>query len=323
MNKHTNEIQSIDVLYAVNAKKEPAGSLSPEASTPPTGSTISISNLLDYVNNYFPDILPESVLKHYGYSSRPEGNIGESALFSRDVDYAEGVLLFVIKSVAKNKWKKLWVISAYIDKNDTVTQVSNDIENVPQSYVRNELASPVSNDNVTQNKASVNNNDTKFSRDVNIDEFDERDYNVINTTGLRGYASLKHEVMTWDDIKYLNQVRCVSIEDRFYLYKMLDNETMDIIIYKAKKKQGANIMQLEERTEEDLMEILFQFLNSLKVTETAAMTIATYLGMNKKNLITMINSIIKRYEQKGKVTEEELLKMAIMITCQKKNTQGM
>lgn len=129
--------------------------------------------------------------------------------------------------------------------------------------------------------------------------------------------------MTWDDIKYLNQVRCVSIEDRFYLYKILDNETMDIIIYKAKKKQGVNIMQLEERTEEDLMEILFQFLNSLKVTETAAMTIATYLGMNKKNLITMINSIIKRYEQKGKVTEEELLKMAIMITCPKKNTQEM
>lgn len=93
VNKHTNEIQSIDVLYAVNAKTEPAGSLSPEVLTPPTGSTISISNLLDYVNNYFPDILPESVLKHYGYSSRPEGNIGESALFSRDVDYAEYVEL--------------------------------------------------------------------------------------------------------------------------------------------------------------------------------------------------------------------------------------
>ena len=87
MNKHTNEIKSIDVLYAVNSKKEPAGSVkSPEVSTPPTGPTISISNLLDYVNNYLPDILPQSVLKHYGYSSRPEGNIGKSALFSRDVN---------------------------------------------------------------------------------------------------------------------------------------------------------------------------------------------------------------------------------------------
>lgn len=65
VNKHTNEIQSIDVLYAVNAKKESAGSLSPEVSTPPTGSTISISNLFDCVNNYFPDILPESVFKHF------------------------------------------------------------------------------------------------------------------------------------------------------------------------------------------------------------------------------------------------------------------
>lgn len=91
-------------------------------------------------------------------------------------------------------------------------------------------------DNIANNVSNVNNTDTKFSRDVNIDEFDERDYNVINTTGLRGYASLKHEVMTWDDIKYLNQVRCISIEDRFYLYKMLDNETRDIIIYKAKKR---------------------------------------------------------------------------------------
>ena len=52
VNKHTNEIQSIDVLYAVNAKKEPAGSSkSPEVSTPPTGPIISISNLLDCVNN--------------------------------------------------------------------------------------------------------------------------------------------------------------------------------------------------------------------------------------------------------------------------------
>lgn len=93
VNRHSNEIQSIDVLYAVNAKKEVAALDEPEFrpinGAALTTSTISISNLLDYVNNYFPDILPESVLKHYGYSSRPEGNIGESALFSRDVDYAE------------------------------------------------------------------------------------------------------------------------------------------------------------------------------------------------------------------------------------------
>lgn len=91
VNKNTNEVSSIDVLYAVNAKKEPTGSSkSPQLSTAATGSTISISDLLDYVNKYYPDILPEDVLKHYGYDSRPQGKIGESALYSRKeqpIDY--------------------------------------------------------------------------------------------------------------------------------------------------------------------------------------------------------------------------------------------
>lgn len=52
-------------------------------------SSISAPIHLGDKDYYFPDILPESVLKHYGYSSRPEENIGESALFFRDVDYAE------------------------------------------------------------------------------------------------------------------------------------------------------------------------------------------------------------------------------------------
>ena len=177
MNKHTNEIQSIDVLYAVNAKKEPAGSLSPEASTPPTGSTISISNLLDYVNNYFPDILPESVLKHYGYSSRPEGNIGESALFSRDVDYAEGVLLFVIKS-------------AYINKkeDETLFKTGNSQKTTPS----NVSSSIYSLFNKLQN---VNNNDTKFSLDVNIDEFDETEYTNVKLSKAE-YNKLCSEALT-------------------------------------------------------------------------------------------------------------------------------
>ncbi len=87
VNKFTNELDSVDVLYSVNAKKEPTGSSkSPQLSRAATGSKISISDLLDYVNRYYPDILPEDVLKHYGYKSRPEGNLGESALYSLDVE---------------------------------------------------------------------------------------------------------------------------------------------------------------------------------------------------------------------------------------------
>lgn len=87
VNKHTKELQSIDVLYAVNAKKEPTGSSkSPQVSTPATGSNISIANLLNYVNRYFPDMLSESVLRQYGYTARPKGEIGKSALYSKSID---------------------------------------------------------------------------------------------------------------------------------------------------------------------------------------------------------------------------------------------
>ena len=85
VNRASNEVMSVDVLYAINAKTEPAGSLSPEITGVPatlTGSSISISDLLTYVNRYFPDVLPESVLRHFGHSERPAGKLGEGALFS-------------------------------------------------------------------------------------------------------------------------------------------------------------------------------------------------------------------------------------------------
>ena len=37
----------------------------------------------------FPDILPESVLRHYGFDRRPEGKLGESALYSLKRDRSD------------------------------------------------------------------------------------------------------------------------------------------------------------------------------------------------------------------------------------------
>ena len=87
VNRFSYELASMDVLYAINAKKEPAALLPRLAddSAIRTGSTISIAGLLDYVNQYFPDILPEEVLKHYGYDARPEGELGEDALYKLPV----------------------------------------------------------------------------------------------------------------------------------------------------------------------------------------------------------------------------------------------
>ena len=108
INRFSNELSSMDVLYAINAKKESAALNAPrlaDESAIRTDSTISISELLDYVNRYFPDVLPESVLKHYGYDARPDGKIGESALFQdRDPDQISNrsLLANALDSAVKN-----------------------------------------------------------------------------------------------------------------------------------------------------------------------------------------------------------------------------
>lgn len=85
VNKYTNEVAEIDVLYSANAKKESAALLPKftDKSATPTDSTISISELLEYVNEYFPDILPEDVLRHFGRSSRPDGTFANDVQFQQ------------------------------------------------------------------------------------------------------------------------------------------------------------------------------------------------------------------------------------------------
>lgn len=94
VNMFHSDLISMDVLYAINAKTEPQNEqkknrsganpqgFADETSDSLSGSKISISALLDYVNKYFPDILPEDVLKHYGYDKRPKGDLGKDALYS-------------------------------------------------------------------------------------------------------------------------------------------------------------------------------------------------------------------------------------------------
>ena len=87
VNKYSKALSSMDVLYAVSAKKENRlRSMRPEFQRSVTDSTISVRSLLDYVNQYFPDVLPESVLRHYNHDRRPEGKLGESALYQRRDD---------------------------------------------------------------------------------------------------------------------------------------------------------------------------------------------------------------------------------------------
>ena len=69
----------------MNAKKELAALNAPRATPqalPVTSSDANIPSVLSLVNEHFPDILPEDVLKRFGYNGRPSGVLGESALYS-------------------------------------------------------------------------------------------------------------------------------------------------------------------------------------------------------------------------------------------------
>ena len=127
VNSHTNKIDTVDVLYSANAKKETAVLNAPRDSTPSTVSTISISDLLKYVNKYFPDILPSDVLKHFGYSERPKGKLGESALFSdRDVPSVRSTLVDALDSITESEIDKQ-TLNKYRAMLDKIEKSSNEL----------------------------------------------------------------------------------------------------------------------------------------------------------------------------------------------------
>ena len=349
VNRASNEVMSVDVLYAVNAKTEPAGSLSPELSSQSdvslTGSTISISKLLDYVNKYYPDILPEDVLRHYGFSSRPGGTIGESALYSlkekyfysnilkdnADVEEFDETGYNIINTTGKKGYSKIkseimtwdadrhlneircgylggsFIIYKMLDTDsrdiilyrpksafakteyakirrqyndngrkfarpDDVVKVirnkrngSNDNNSLSgqkageyrendklhNSTVREKghsdgrrNAENGNNDNLSKGRYSLKEkyyDSNILNENVDVEEFDETGYSIINTTGKKGYSKLKSEVMTWDGDRYLDEIRLIRIDDRFYIYKMLSDDTRDVIIYKPRSNQAKEL----------------------------------------------------------------------------------
>ena len=136
VNRASNEVMSVDVLYAINAKKEPAALL-PEITGVPatlTGSSISISDLLTYVNRYFPDVLPESVLRHFGHSERPAGKLGEGALFSLKA-YSEAEKKDHVKAAEEFFGKTYsWNETGYITTGGTKLDFSGRHDGGPGGY---------------------------------------------------------------------------------------------------------------------------------------------------------------------------------------------
>ena len=129
INRHSNELSTMDVLYALNAKKSTAALNAPLVSTPNYRTTISIADLLQIVNSYFPDVLPESVLRHFGYDSRPEGILGESALYSEETNGTDphSILLADMEMTAKTQTEKNFV-EKYRENVEKVVELETELE---------------------------------------------------------------------------------------------------------------------------------------------------------------------------------------------------
>ena len=110
VNQVSHKLISMDVLYAINAKKgNRPRSMRPGFQGPVTDSIISIADLLDLVNQYFPDILPEDVLKHYGYDARPDGDLGADVLYQDRAEESvsnRSLLANALESAAKDDMEK-------------------------------------------------------------------------------------------------------------------------------------------------------------------------------------------------------------------------
>ena len=112
--------------------------------------------------------------------------------------------------------KKAWVISAYINKNETVALNTKD--KISRGYNNNKLSRT---DNIANNASNVNNNETKFSRDVDIDEFDDTDYNEIRL-GKKEYAAVSSAITIRYANRYSDDIRSINYGD--YKYYFIYNE---------------------------------------------------------------------------------------------------
>ncbi len=154
INTFDNSLSKMDVLYAVKVKEsaaQPAPGSAAKAVSSVTDSKISITDLLDYVNRCFPEVLSADVLKHFGHESRPEGNpkgLGESMLYSdRDITLSSRYLLAnALESTARNEVERDWLgrykadIEKYNAEQDKLTTLNEQIKELSFGKGKRDMA---------------------------------------------------------------------------------------------------------------------------------------------------------------------------------------
>lgn len=114
VNHITLELEETDNLKAIDIKKETTATKSQGVISSPIVSYLSVSDLLNYVNDLIPDTLSESVLRHFNRTERPTNNKeepGNYALFSdRNPSLDRRTLLAnALETTAQNDIEKKYI----------------------------------------------------------------------------------------------------------------------------------------------------------------------------------------------------------------------
>ena len=93
---------------------------------------------------------------------------------------------------------------------------------------------------------NVNNNDTKLSRDVNIDEFDETEYTNVKLSKAE-YNKLCSEALTWDSDK-VGQICYKYFNNKRYYYMLNEDNDIKILgVYNSNDKKGAEYKNVDRK----------------------------------------------------------------------------
>ena len=74
------------------------------------------------------------------------------------------------------------------DDFSSMKEIKNAIDDIIKQEVNIEM--PKRQQRIKEVMAKLNKSDIRYSRNTDVDEFDENKYNVVNTTGLKRYGEL-------------------------------------------------------------------------------------------------------------------------------------
>ena len=320
VNRHTNEVDSVDVLYAFNAKTEPTGSLSPEFATaetvaPLTGSDISISNLLDYVNRYFPDVLPESVLKHFGHTERPEGRIGESALFSRRSPYAKTdreALISALERSEKVSDSDKAKLKDYKDKLDMLDGFERYLDEIGEEMKA--LAATDGRDAARLKSLKVE--QTKTLNRINI--VDRQLLRLESTSALKTLADRERKLLKAEYDAALKENRnTISAAYKAEIKARIEKGRAE-----NERKKAVHFAERTERIAEDIQKRLLHPTAKVVIPEPFAKSVSRFISQmdflkyDSEGNIKATKSNVKKAEARAAITElaEQLKESSIEST---------